>query len=337
MIFVADSLRYDYVPRNIANRGNLVRTFAPSLHTPTSLASLITGRNPQNHNVHGFFDPLDPRVKTIFDFFENGSYYDHPDDAMSNIVLRHCPPSKEISQMEEPFVWIERALESHIPYGIYGHGTKIWKKNYEHTRSRGIINGKDHLLALSLGEIDPVKEYMRGVNKVGEHFWTHVDELKSMGVFERTLIVFTSDHGELLGEYGMFGHNYPPCKELVEVPTVLLNTTLNAEIMRTIDIFPTVLGILGMKSPKGCDGVDIRKARPKNATNLMKRTLTLWEWRHSKMHLSKYYRKILWLKLDWTPIPISVVILDRRLCSKIYAMPLLPRRIRQAILNKLML
>lgn len=308
MIFVADALRYDYLPKSIAKAGNVIKTLAPSLYTPTSFASLVTAKSPENHNVRTFFDSLDMRLKTVFDVFEYGSYYDHPNDPMCKIVLRHCPSPKELTEMEEPFVWVERAMDTHIPYGHIKHGNEV--KNTT-------LAGKEYQYALYSRKLDARKEYKEGVEEVERHFWSHIDELKDTGVLERTLIIFTSDHGELLGEFGRFTHNYPPCRELVEVPTVFLGTNLNVEFMRSIDIIPTALGILKPKRYlDGCDGVDIRLQEPKKAVNLTKTRLTVWECHNKKIRLVSYYRRIPEFRLmrnKWVRIPIPLAIFSRRL------------------------
>jgi len=60
---------------------------------------------------------------------------------------------------------------------------------------------------------------------------------------DRTLVIFTSDHGELLGEYGgLTGHVRPPCPELVYVPTVFIhplikNKKTEESIMRHVDLY----------------------------------------------------------------------------------------------------
>lgn len=123
----------------------------PLLYTPTSIASIVTLKNPQNHNVRDFFDALDLKFMTIFRLFQNWSYYDRPEDPMSKIVLKYCPRPEELTNMKEPFVWIERALETHIPYGEIKHGNNV----DEITRGDGLIGSK-YTNALYEGKLDTV-------------------------------------------------------------------------------------------------------------------------------------------------------------------------------------
>ncbi|MCJ7450363.1 MAG: hypothetical protein MUP58_01340 [Candidatus Nanohaloarchaeota archaeon QJJ-9] len=65
VVFVSDSLRYDFFPEELAeeSESGIIPTLAPSLHTPTSFASLFTGLSPENHNVRGFIEELDSEEK----------------------------------------------------------------------------------------------------------------------------------------------------------------------------------------------------------------------------------------------------------------------------------
>ncbi|MDY6765866.1 MAG: hypothetical protein SVW77_00705, partial [Candidatus Nanohaloarchaea archaeon] len=73
VVLVADALRYDSVPERVRRefQSGVIPTLAPSLHTPTSFASLFTARSPEHHNVRGFIQDLDPSLPTAFDRFEH--------------------------------------------------------------------------------------------------------------------------------------------------------------------------------------------------------------------------------------------------------------------------
>ena len=78
------------------------------------------------------------------------------------------------------------------------------------------------------------------------------------------MIIFTSDHGELLGEYGgLTNHGRPPCPELVYVPTVFIHPSIkpdNANItIRHVDLYPTIASILNQKITYAVDGVDLTR------------------------------------------------------------------------------
>jgi arylsulfatase len=63
---------------------------------------------------------------------------------------------------------------------------------------------------------------------------------------KRSVVVFTSDHGEAFGEHGMIEHGHSLHGEVIHVPLIVRSSdtpaaTAVARIVRTIDILPTIL------------------------------------------------------------------------------------------------
>lgn len=85
--------------------------------------------------------------------------------------------------------------------------------------------------------------------------------LDRSGLGDDSLVVLTSDHGELFGEHGLFGHGNLYDPDLV-VPLVFafpdrLPRGLRVEhLVRSIDIFPTILELVGIRPPPN-DGVSL--------------------------------------------------------------------------------
>jgi phosphoglycerol transferase MdoB-like AlkP superfamily enzyme len=237
-IFVSDALRYDHIPESIAEEGKVIPTLTPGGYTPLSFSSMATGLDPRKHSVRTFYDTLEE--KTAFEEFENHSMYYHPGDAICRNIFKHVNTSIEVEDLEEPFLYLERALDTHSPYGAIKHGNEI----PDDVDRSGTLE----------------ERYQRGVESAEEHFWEDVQKLKDRGVFEDTLVIFTSDHGELLNEKRVFktrnGHNEPLGKELNVVPTVFLNYDVDWDHMRTIDILPTALALTG-RTMEDIDGVDL--------------------------------------------------------------------------------
>jgi len=80
-----------------------------------------------------------------------------------------------------------------------------------------------------------------------------VDALKARGLYDRSLIVLTSDHGEMLGEDGRFGHSthlFPPVIRvplIVHLPAALARrATIDVNtVALSTDITPTIYSALG--------------------------------------------------------------------------------------------
>jgi arylsulfatase len=108
--------------------------------------------------------------------------------------------------------------------------------------------------------------YMRGLYD-GEVAFTDaqvgrlLDELKALGLLDNTVVVITSDHGEILYEHEYyFGHDIALYDECTMIPLLVRIPGLGAParriggLVQSIDIFPTVLEALGISCPAGVEG-----------------------------------------------------------------------------------
>jgi len=84
-----------------------------------------------------------------------------------------------------------------------------------------------------------------------------LDELKETGLLEKTLVVITSDHGEMLGENGgPMGHGWRVTPQLANVPLIIMDPArkgyqTNPTIGSSVDLLPTVLDLLKISVPPG--------------------------------------------------------------------------------------
>jgi len=99
------------------------------------------------------------------------------------------------------------------------------------------------------------------ISKIDHYFGTLIDHLKKTEEYENTLIVFTSDHGELMGDHGLFGkRGY--FKESYHVPLIIYDSELCNKMEKrrintfteSVDIMPTILDCLDIDIPRQCDG-----------------------------------------------------------------------------------
>ena len=82
------------------------------------------------------------------------------------------------------------------------------------------------------------------------------DALLRLGMRDDTLIVVTSDHGEGLGEHGETLHGFFTYQTTLHVPFLLRGPGIKAgtelsSTVRLVDVYPTVLDLLGVEAPKG--------------------------------------------------------------------------------------
>ena len=106
-----------------------------------------------------------------------------------------------------------------------------------------------------------VGRYAREVEFADRHVGLLLQELKDRGLYDDALIVFTSDHGEALGEGGAYGHAYSLADHLIHVPLVVKPPrespalaklrARGGELVSLVDVVPTVLDLLALPPLSG--------------------------------------------------------------------------------------
>ena len=89
-----------------------------------------------------------------------------------------------------------------------------------------------------------------------------IDKLKSLGIYESTLLIITADHGESFGEHDEYTHSYFIYNPTIKVPLVFKLPGQNKakrikDMVGIIDIVPTILGQAGFSIPIDVQGEDL--------------------------------------------------------------------------------
>ncbi|AKI00528.1 arylsulfatase A family protein [Hoeflea sp. IMCC20628] len=118
-------------------------------------------------------------------------------------------------------------------------------------------------LGLSDQELRQVKAtYFGMISEVDAQVGRLIEHLKAAGTYDNTLVIFTSDHGENLGDHWAFA-KYTYFDQSFHVPLVIRDPSSIADKARgsvvelpteSIDIMPTLLDVLGLDVPAQCDG-----------------------------------------------------------------------------------
>ncbi len=99
-------------------------------------------------------------------------------------------------------------------------------------------------------------QYMGEVSYLDHQLGVLTDQLRELGIFEDVLIVVVADHGESLGEHGIHLSHHGLYDETVRVPLIVKppgRTSASSGgvvtgAVSTVDLFPTVLELLGIES-----------------------------------------------------------------------------------------
>lgn len=104
--------------------------------------------------------------------------------------------------------------------------------------------------------------YYGMISEVDDQLGRLIDYLKETGAYENTMIVFTSDHGENLGDHWAFA-KYTYFDPTFHVPLIIRDPSATADQSRgsqieafteSVDIMPTILEAISQEIPDQCDG-----------------------------------------------------------------------------------
>ena len=249
---------------SLAERGTLFKNaFAHTSTTLPSHTNILVGMTPLSHGVHdnsnfvvreefltlaehlkghGYATgavigayPLDMRfgLNQGFDFYDD----DYGNQNFQSPFYIERKANKVISSAIEwlsvqkgPwFLWIH-CFDPHTPY----ESPEPFRSEFKDHPYDGEVAYVD----FSLGEI--------------------LSYLKNQDMFEKTVIVFTADHGESLGEHGEETHGYFAYNSTIWVPLIIcIPGIVNNQVNQTvghIDIFPTACDILHVEKPSFLQG-----------------------------------------------------------------------------------
>ncbi len=115
---------------------------------------------------------------------------------------------------------------------------------------------------LTAEELQHVKDLYAGKVSLCDRWvgW-FLDEIRTMGLYENSLIIFTTDHGEPFGEHGYIKKAEPGLyEELCHIPLMVRHPDGIGSgkrfdaLVETTEIFPTVLDFLGISPPPRIHG-----------------------------------------------------------------------------------
>jgi arylsulfatase A-like enzyme len=183
----------------------------------------------------------------------------------------------------QPFLLYVHTLDPHIPYRPPLAFRKAWLRSWHKPApgnpSKAILRStRDHdWQALSdelkrrSFEVDPApipQATYDNLNALYEGelatndaaFGELLDHLKEKGLYDNTLIVFVSDHGEEILDRGKLGHMHKLYQELMHIPLVVKyphgrgGGQRIGQLCQIVDVMPTILGQAGLPVPRGLAG-----------------------------------------------------------------------------------
>jgi arylsulfatase A-like enzyme len=210
---------------------------------------------------------LDPvfGVAQGFDVYEVGGGHDDTFEVVVDRAVRWLADHRE-----RRFFLFLHTYEVHLPYRPSAEDLAALGPAYSgelpSTISlelvREINSGRR---PLAPGDLEFIRRaYDAQIRSVDRAFGRLVDELEKKRLYDRVLLVLTSDHGEEFGEHGTVAHHsHTVFDELLRVP-LLVKLPGSAHGGRTVDtmvagvdLAPTIVAGLGFEQPPSFEGVDL--------------------------------------------------------------------------------
>lgn len=213
--------------------------------------------------------PCDPKKMRSPETFaaqaiRNGLHRTYEDDYTSpRLFTAAMRWLEENRDHERFFLWID-CFDPHEPFDPPRHYVDLYDPGYEGDAVTFPIYGPSdylspaelrHMRALYAGEVTMVDRWLGRL----------LDKVADLGLDRTTAIVVASDHGFMLGEHGLTGKGdfYREVSRqvlLVRHPEGRGAGRRTAAIVQPVDLFPSIVEMVGLPLPDGVDGASWLRA-----------------------------------------------------------------------------
>lgn len=274
------------------------QAIAQSSRTPTSIPTIATSTYPNQHLFLEWGNHIKSNLATIANILKSRGYrtifvggaenfftglhgldkgfdifYAKDNDAntVTNKALEFI-----LKDINRPFFLRIHYMDVHAPYNP-GRFDKLYIDDELYDRQKKLPIVKDTFygygykgipegLAQKNGEIDNpdyyIAHYDGAIRSVDEQIGVLLARLRALNLDKNTIIIITSDHGEMLGEHGYyFHHGYFIYEPLIRIPLIMKcrgvipqHKAIDGQVSAHIDIGPTILDILRIHKIKTMEG-----------------------------------------------------------------------------------
>jgi arylsulfatase A-like enzyme len=175
----------------------------------------------------------------------------------------------EWARTRQPFALVIDSFDAHEPWDVPRRISDMYgspdPSGVEPIQPFPTPAAKYASLGLTKSILHRMRElYAAEVTMVDAWLGHFLDRLANLALLDNTLVILTSDHGVLLGEYGWVGKRYTEVHtELSHVPMAIRHPKGKAKGKASRywashhDIGPTVLSTLGVMKPHSMNGTDL--------------------------------------------------------------------------------
>lgn len=191
------------------------------------------------------------------------------------LTAKHRAYGRGVDVYRRFFEWLDTA-PAERPFFAYLHFMEVHNPYRPPQKlQRLFVERKGKLLSLERSPDDPtpsaedlaytVALYDGEIRFVDSILGEIVGELRSRGLWERTLFVFTADHGDEFMDHGGLGHGRTLYPEMLRIPMLFAGAGLAERparlegLVRNLDLAPTIAAAAGT-SPDTLEGTSLLEA-----------------------------------------------------------------------------
>ena len=259
---------------NLAKDGmRFSQAFTPSPITNTSHTTILTGLLPSSHGVTDFAVPLAPSHATWAELLKNRGY--HTAAFIGAVILDSHALAPGLGRGFDFYDNFPENLSSHVHWGrVERRGMDVAARAEKWLT---VHPGGPHFVWVHLYDPhDPYEPPPPFSQTYKNHLYdgeiayadsamgNFLDYLKKRGWYENSLVIVVGDHGEGLGEHGEDTHGIFLYDSTTHVPLIMKlpgnidsGKVVDAQV-RTTDILPTVLDLLGIPASPKFDGESLK-------------------------------------------------------------------------------
>jgi arylsulfatase A-like enzyme len=210
-------------------------------------------------------------ARMILDHFLNTSEFDLEFVRSEEINQSAFPLLDRAKSNGRPFFLFVNYMDAHNPYVPPAPFNALFPghdKTLHHIEELGGMVDRHQIdVKRALGHF--ISQYDGGIAYVDSQIGALISRLKQQGLYDNTLIVITGDHGEGLGEHGVWGHGVTAYENVVYVPLIVKYPN-DTEARRVdepaghVDILPTILDFTGTPQPSAAQGRSLRSGTRRN-------------------------------------------------------------------------
>lgn len=181
-------------------------------------------------------------------------------------IVSYLNNQNQIRDVNKPFFMMWSINPPHNPWDDENTDMETLKKYYDTDKYPRIDSSLVVRNNADLKTANYARHYFANVTSVDKYIGVVLDELKELGLLDNTIVLFSADHGEMLGSHGKTGKNTFETESLaipmiVHWPNGLKGGGINDVIFSVPDVLPTILGLAGLEKqiPQKMEGSDFSK------------------------------------------------------------------------------